>query len=238
MPEQPSTTSSKKKRRSLFGFSLKSSPAKSTTDPSQPPPPSAFKFPTSTDPAEALSLEDRLRPRQWSPNRLATLYVTPSERNLYLAAMSQLDQAPPPLPLWSEPPPTLPPGTTSPLRVNPPLPAGPAASASQVPLSPKLVTSPNGASGLMVREEFRSPSRAASTQHALLSLANPAALKFTGFPVQVLSSMDEAIAGAWPQGVKNRSESIESLKKRSDGSKWKIKLEGKAWKKPGDAELE
>lgn len=56
--------------------------------------------------------QERLRPIQFEPNRVATLYVSPSERNLYLAAMSQLDQSPPPLPLWTDPAPELP-------RLNP-----------------------------------------------------------------------------------------------------------------------
>lgn len=56
----------------------------------------------SSDPQECL------RPIQFEPNRVVTLYVSPSERDLYLAAMSQLDQNPPLLPLWTDPAPELP----------------------------------------------------------------------------------------------------------------------------------
>ncbi|ORX40706.1 hypothetical protein BD324DRAFT_678147 [Kockovaella imperatae] len=202
--------------------------------------------------------QDPYRPLQFGPPRIASLYVSPSERNLYLAAMAQLERAPPNLPLWSDPTPSIPP-----LAPQPPFQAqlpnhdgrplstanGHSKSDSQSlanrSMSPKLVTSPGVqslAAGLSVRDEFRLnrvPPR--STRHALLSLVPPATLRFTGFPATAVIAADEALSEAWHQGVTNRSESRYDLQRRGeaqDGALWKVELEGRAWKRKGRQELD
>lgn len=184
---------------------------------------------------------DRLRPIQFSPNRIATLYVTPSERNLYLAAMAHLSEDPRPLPLWSEPAPTLPQFPISPTIehgahsnvqtpngavFSPTSPTSPYAAShgdhlplSSLAMSPKLVTSPNlplTGSGLQIRDEFRNIGRpqTTATKHALLSLNPPGSLRFTGFPLAALIAIDEVLIENWPLGVLKRSDSVDVLKKR------------------------
>ena len=201
--------------------------------------------------------QDRYRPLQFAPSRMATLYVTPSERNLYLAAMAQLDESPPPLPLWSEPSPTIPPLTQQapfeaqmPIQHRQPVSSLIGSQLSPHPMatramSPKLVTSPgamNNLTGLQVRDEFRLnrvPPR--STRHALLSLVPPASLRFTGFPNGALMAADEAVTESWPMGVTSRSEGRENIRQRAEGKEgklWKVELEGRAWKRKGHQELE
>lgn len=185
---------------------------------------------------------DRYRPVQFSPNRIATLYVTPSERNLYLAAMSQLDNGPPPLPLWSEPAPTLPPLPSTRTQENG---HHNESSPNWNPFhnSPKFVTSPDmpdNGEGLMVRDEFRQiPSR--SVQHAILSLNPPSEMRFTGFTADTLLALDRVMMESWPMGVRKRSESVDGLKARGgsrEGSSWTVRLGGTAWTRKGHQELE
>jgi hypothetical protein len=110
-------------------------------------------------------------------------------------------------------------------------------------LSPKLVTSPEAlrANGLNVRDEFRRVSPR-TAQFAFVALTTPATLKFTGFPADTLVAVDEAVVETWPLGVLGRSESVESLRRRSRGNggagAWRIELEGRAWKRQGHSELE
>ncbi|WWD03590.1 hypothetical protein V865_001644 [Kwoniella europaea PYCC6329] len=206
--------------------------------------------------------EERLRPIQFQPNRIQTLYVTKSERDLYLAAMSQLDQAPPSLPLWSDRAPELPKLNTqlTPLKA-PSIPDGSigrsgghghARSISEGgstafhpltsrPLSPKLVTSPQmGRSGLMVRDEFKRTARPQQSKHALMAFIPPSGLRLTGFPPSTISAVDLVLQENWDQGIAGRSESAESLGKRKEDDKftWKIEMEGKVWKRKGSQELD
>ena len=202
---------------------------------------------------------ERLRPIQFSPNRIATLYVTPSERNLYLAAMSHFDEPPRPLPLWSEPAPMLPSLTpAAPLdtstQTNNHAQAHNGRAPSSVdhhpltfsPMSAKLVTSPNmpfPGSGLQIRDEFRNgrvPVR--TTRHALISLTPPASLRFNGFPPTALVAVNDALSEAWHLGVMSKSETGEQLRKRAasngEGISWRVELGGRAWKRKGHQELE
>ncbi|WVQ67042.1 uncharacterized protein L199_005235 [Kwoniella botswanensis] len=206
--------------------------------------------------------EERLRPIQFQPNRVQTLYVTKSERDLYLAAMSQLDQAPPPLPLWSDRAPELPKLNTqlTPLKA-PSIPDGSigrsgghghARSISEGgstafhpltsrPLSPKLVTSPQmGRSGLMVRDEFKRTAPPQQSKHALMAFIPPSGLRLTGFPPSAIGAVDLVLQENWDQGIAGRSESAESLGQRHEDDKftWKVELEGKLWKRKGAQELD
>ena len=211
---------------------------------------------SATGATDTLAEQDPHRPIQFAAPRLASLYVTPSERNLYLAAMAELERAPPDLPLWSDPTPSLPPlATQAPFEAAIPDHNGrPVSSVNGTghrhapttrPMSPKLVTSPGVqslAGGLRLRDEFRLnrvPPR--STRHALLSLTPPASLRFTGFPAAALIAADEAVIENWPLGVTTRSEGKERLLQRGEareGALWKVELEGRAWKRKGRQELE
>lgn len=203
--------------------------------------------------------EDRLRPVQYPPSRLATLYVTPSERNLYMAAMSQLDEGPPPLPLWAEAAPELPkvqrqdpfsfvapPTPRTPRHTAYPGAGGGVAGWPQHQGSPpfnKLVTSPDfAAGGLTVMDEFRSAAYGGgNTQHALVSLISPSTIKVAGLSVPALVALDEAVSSSWPMGIISRSESIAILKQKQAGqapAQWEAHLGGKVWNRPGSQELE
>ncbi|KAK4686272.1 hypothetical protein P7C73_g3858, partial [Tremellales sp. Uapishka_1] len=225
---------------------------------SLPAPPTDDPWSTTNPPTDVIApttQRDRFVPTQFAPNRIATLYITPSERNLYLAAMSQLDEAPPPLPLWTDAAPSLPSVQhQQPLEYQPPpthhhVP-GPSDStrSSDVyptswPTSPKLVTSPelllgNG-SGLMVRDEFRRiPPRPA--QHALLAFTLPATLRFTSFPAQALVSVLTILKVVWPLGILGTSESMAQLQTRQPGVSlvFQVDLAGKAWNRKGNQELD
>ena len=203
------------------------------------PPTDKTEIDNKTDHQDAV---ERLRPLQFSPNRIATLYVTPSERNLYLAAMSQLDNGPPPLPLWSEPAPILPPlPPRSASGHFPSLPFYQRSPTTSPP--PKLVTSPNlpnSRTGPMVRDEFRRI-ESRNSAHAFLSLNPPSELLFTGFPVKALLKLDAVVGKSWPMGVARRSESMDALRAKSgseDGLSWKMELVGKVWQRKGHQELE
>ncbi|WVR00368.1 hypothetical protein IAU59_007511 [Kwoniella sp. CBS 9459] len=258
----PLSNAKSKRRRSWFRLSRTPRPP-STIDKSRTPtlddqlqpqsnnlPPSAWQDP-----------EERLRPIQFAPNRIQTLYVTKSERDLYLAAMSQLDQAPPPLPLWADPAPALP-GFTTPLNpLTPPsLPNGSINSnhmrsmsegtgyshpLTSRPLSPKLVTSPQmGRSGLMVRDEFKRTEPPKATRHALLAFTPPASIRLTGFPISVITAVDVVLQETWGQGIAGRSPGTDELQDmagregESEGFTWKVELEGKVWKRKGSEELD
>lgn len=196
--------------------------------------------------------QERLRPIQFEPNRVATLYVSPSERNLYLAAMSQLDQSPPPLPLWTDPAPELP-------RLNPTDPLDPPLVPSSYTITrptpgldlwtdrlynPKLfpggVYDPPFSTGLFVRDEFRSYSARKSTNHAIIALTPPGEIRFTNFPPSALLALDNVIRDQWPQGIVKRSLGVIELKERDENDKivWTANLEGKVWKRKGNEELD
>lgn len=183
-----------------------------------------------TEIANEVDDVERLRPLQFSPNRIATLYVSNSDRNLYLAAMSQLDRGPPALPLWSEPAPSLPP--------FPPNQYGQPATDWNPPAT-QPVTSTIGP-GLQIRDEFRAvPPR--STTHAILSLNPPSGMRFTGFTKSTLLAVDEVVCEKWPIGVRRSSESVDGLKARGgtgEGLTWRVELNGKAWTRKGHQELE
>ena len=226
------------KRKSWLPFSkAKVDKSTDTTEAAQDAtPPSAFKNPHPNN-------TDRLRPIQLSPNRLQTLYVTPSERNLYLAAMSQLDENPPHLALWSDPAPSLPHINTTQAIPSPidegggwpdrlPQPPVP------VPApNPKLVTSPEARTngGLMVREEFRRLPPAKEVQYATMALTGAGGVRFTRFPANVLVDLEKLFP---PNKVV--TESAEGLMTMRNGVVpfWKVKMFGSMWKRTGAEELE
>lgn len=234
-----SPISTKSKRKSWFSFHRRAKPRTGTEDTGPLSPPSAFTYaPPQPD--------TRLGPLQFAPARVQTLYITPSERNLYLAAMSQLDQGVQPLPLWAEPPPIIPRLPVS-HPMDSALPNGfvPIAQypLTTIPLSPKLVTSPGlPGNGLMIREEFRRPnSPSKATRHALLCLLPTSFLRFTGFEPKTLIAMDRTMMESWPQGVWLRSEEMDKMSRRKGNGEnltWKVELHGRAWKVKGSQELE
>lgn len=193
-----------------------------------------------------------LRPIQFEPNRIATLYVSPSEVNLYLAAMSQLDQSPPPLPLWTDPAPELPRlNPTDPLDV-PRLPSTYTITRPTFGLDfwtdslynpkplPGGVYDPPSSTGLLVRDEFRSYSVPKSANHAIIALTPPGEIRFTNFPPSALLALDNVIRDQWPHGIVKRSLGVVELKERDEKDKivWTVNLEGKVWKRKGNEELQ
>ncbi|KAK8853110.1 hypothetical protein IAR55_003811 [Kwoniella newhampshirensis] len=255
MPGSPGTAIKERKRKSWFSLSRTRPPSIHSKE-LQPLPGQGNTPPGETDgapPSSYRPLEERLRPVQFAPNRIATLYVTPSERNLYLAAMSQLDQAPPPLPLWSEPPPALPQLSTETPFSTPRVgsrqmqntPEAPINNnyhrLTSRPMSPKLVTSPGmQPSGLMVRDEFQRKTPQKPSRHALLALAAPAAMRFTGFPPSVIFAVEGVLREEWLRGIVKRSEGWDQLRSRSedDDFTWTVEMAGRVWKKKGNQELD
>lgn len=219
------------KRKSWLPFSKKTDPAVVESESKgAAPPPSAFKDPDPTD---------RLRPIQFSPNRLQTLYVTPSERNLYLAAMSQLDENPPHLALWSDPAPSLP-HIDSTDAISSPINEGggwPERQQSPIPIDPRLVTSPearfNG--GLQIRDEFRRLAPAKEVRYANMALTGAGGLRFTRFPANVLVDLERLFPAN-----KVVAESKEELLSMGNAGVpfWKVKMLGSMWKRTGAEELE
>jgi hypothetical protein len=234
------------KRKSWLPFASKTkdkTKGKGTqTSSNAEPPPSAFNDPELNDP-------ERLRPIQFSPNRLQTLYVTPSERNLYLAAMSQLDENPPHLALWSDPAPSLPqidhtPPISSPHENGMDWPQQPASVRGQAgsiirnhDQNPKLVTSPEARTngGLMVREEFRRLAPTKQAQHATMALTGGGGMRFIRFPANVLMELEKLFP---PNKV--ATETAEGLAGMGHGVVpfWKVKMFGSMWKRSGAEELE
>lgn len=243
------TTTTKPKRKSWLPFSKKPKSEENGTDPALDPQAQP------TAPAEQVEVLT-LRPIQFAPNRLATLYVTKSERNLYLAAMSALDQNPPNLPLWSDPAPSLPPLERSQPIHPPPLPARPDHVYPSVydhrqPLSPqhkkplpishhnnaKLMASPEAQTngGLMIRDEFRRLPPAKEVRHASMTLTSGGGLRFHQFPANVLMDVEPFLPAS-----KVLSESGESLRQKSTGVVpvfW-VEMFGSLWKCAGSEELE
>jgi hypothetical protein len=221
------------KRKSWLPFSKKIDPTSieaQAESKETAPPPSAFKDPEPTD---------RLRPIQFSPNRLQTLYVTPSERNLYLAAMSQLDENPPHLALWSDPAPSLP-HINSTDAIPSPINEGggwPERQQSPIPTDPRLVTSPEARSngGLQIRDEFRKQAPAKEVRYANMALTGAGGLRFTRFPANVLLDLEKLFPAN-----KVVTESKEGLLGMGNGvvAFWKVKMFGSMWKRTGAEELE
>lgn len=185
--------------------------------------------------------EERLRPINFAPNRLATLYVTPSERNLYLAAMSQLDQNPPHLNLWSDPAPSLPQLSHSqPFQhtVPPPPPPAPAPTvANRAIHNSKLMASPEAQTngGLMVRDEFRRLPPAKMVKFASMALTGGGGLRFTRFPANVLLDLEKGFPAN-----KLLSEPGDSLKQKGTEvvPLWTVEMFASMWKRAGSEELE
>jgi hypothetical protein len=231
-------------RKSFFRFSLRSPPTPTPQEPTLEPIRDVDEVSLPSDP------EARYIPRQWAPNRYQTLYVTPSERNLYLAAMAQLDQAPPPLPLWTDPAPVLPVVRhQTPLDPTPPSVKSPPKSFARLPpaTGSKFVTSPGmPIQGLSIREEFRAAPRGStdgrSDQHALLALSDDSQLRFHNFPVDVLVAAEETLREAWPKGRRSAHPELADLmrksKGRQEGNTWIVVLKGKVWRQAGNSELE
>jgi hypothetical protein len=199
-----------------------------------------------------LQGDARYIPRQWQPNRLATLYVSPSEENLYLAAMASLDQPPPALPLWSESAPQIPPHRqATPLYPNPPTTAA-SKQRFNLPLSPKLVTSPTlPPEGLTVRDEFRSFAQLRNVgsalgvgtesraKHALVAFAEESTIRFHNFPHADLVQLEKDLEAAWPRGFTRKHPALDKLKDKSGdtGHTWVVSMRGKVWRKAGNEEL-
>lgn len=245
----PSKTKPKAKRQSWLPFSKKPKPQIGTDI-------VALESQDETRVTAEQAEEPTLRPIQFAPNRLATLYVTRSERNLYLAAMSSLDQNPPNLPLWSDPAPSLPLLERSQPIHPPPLPARPEQVYPSVydhrpPQSPqqsrglpishhnnaKLMASPEAQTngGLMIRDEFRRLPPAKEVRHASMTLTAGGGLRFYRFPANVLMDLE-------PHFPANKvlSEPGESLRQKSIGmvSVYSVDMFGSMWKRAGSEELE
>ncbi|WVR09788.1 hypothetical protein IAU60_006864 [Kwoniella sp. DSM 27419] len=236
----------KKKRKSWFSFRrIRSPPESAASDQpatigAQAEPPSAWHDP-----------QERFRPIQFAPSRIQTLYVTKSERDLYLAAMAQLDQAPPPLPLWSDPAPSLPQLPSSdrlpPMSILNGSVYSHGRSMSEGhpltarPLSPKLVYSPNiGLSGLLVRDEFRKIEPPRKIRHALLALVGPSSIRLTGFPPLAVLAVDATLRDNTKMLTIHRSDTLEAVATRGDKEvfTWTAELNGKVWKRKGSEELD
>lgn len=151
------------------------------------------------------------------PTRLETLYITPSETNLYLQALAGLDTASPTLPLWSEPAPEIPN-----LDIDQaPIPAPDI----PYPKTPDIIPS-------------RNPNRQ-KRRHGLLSIYGDAGVQISGFPSIVVPDVDTALQ-TWNLGVAARSHDMEEVAKRHPETPalWKAELKGKVWRLKGTQELE
>lgn len=149
--------------------------------------------------------------------RLATLYISPSETNLYLQALAGLDTANPELPLWSEPAPELP---QLEIDAQPiPLPNIP------YPTTPDIIPSLH-------------PNRQ-NRRHGLLILSGDDGVHLSGFPSVMVSDVDTALR-TWRLGVASRSNELEDVAKRHPEmpTYWKAELKGKVWRLKGTQELE
>lgn len=241
----PSPTSKQSDRKSWFSFKPRRAKNASGKKEGKNGPPLPLPPPSVFDDNRAEEVDTRLGPLQFAPNRIATLYVTPSERNLYLAAMSELDQGPQPLPLWSDPAPKIPQ-----LPLPPPIDSKPLtlASPSQPtahtpPPSPEVVTSPKPPrSGLQVREKLsEAMAQPETTRHALLCLIPDAALRLTGFPPDTIVAVDKTLDENWPLGVHTRSQVPQELvwtKGNEEQLTWNVELHGEAWRRKGAQELQ
>lgn len=161
--------------------------------------------------------------------------------------MAQLDRAPPPLPLWTEPAPTLPAVPHQPaMDPTPPSVKSPPRKHVNLPMSPKFVTSPGmPIQGLSIREEFRSvpgTSASRSSDHALLALSDESLLRFHGFPLDVLVAVEETLKEAWPRGRRTASPNLADVLKKPEehrgGTTWIVVLKGNVWRQAGHSELE
>lgn len=151
------------------------------------------------------------------PSRLETLYISPSETNLYLQALAGLDTASPTLPLWSEPAPEIPT-----LDIDQaPIPA----LDIPYPKTPDIIPS-------------RNPNRQ-KRRHGLLSVYGDAGVQISGFPSIVVADVDAALQ-TWKEGVAARSHEMEEVAKRHPEmpAYWKAELRGKVWRLKGTQELE
>ncbi|WWD19524.1 hypothetical protein CI109_103985 [Kwoniella shandongensis] len=250
-PTNATTTTKERKRKSWFSFGRSKPDLANSNNVQDATPLDTLRSDNEGAPSSSYrSPEDRLRPRQFAPNRIATLYVTPSERNLYLAAMSELDQGPPPLPLWTDPAPALPqltaqtPLGTPRIRTRQPETMSDISNIYQPlamrPMSPKLVTSPGiRPSGLMIRVEFQKNTAPRLTRHALLGLSLPAGLRFTGFPPGVILDVEQTLKDAWSGGIVSASEGMDSVRRRDEKETftWQADLSDRVWKRKGKEEL-
>lgn len=155
--------------------------------------------------------------------------------------MSQLDQGPPLLPLWTDPAPELPHLNLIDPRDPPRVPSAYTITKPALGLdvwtnrlhNPKLfpgdVYDPSSCIELIVRDEFRSYSAMKSANHAIVALSPPGEMRFTNFPPSVLLVLDNLIRDEWSQGVRRRSLGVVELKERDERDKivWTVNLKGK-----------
>nr|ODN94049.1 hypothetical protein L203_00223 [Cryptococcus depauperatus CBS 7841] len=240
----PPTTMKATSRRSWFSFGRSKAQSIAAEEASLQAPNDRAEIASNVLSAYDADPSERLRPIQFSPNRIATLYVTPSERDLYLSAMEELDKSPPPLPLWTDPAPALPQVKVPATPLDPPkMPSvyEPRTNAwTNRPYSPKLFPGGDVPTGLLVRDEFSKYTAPKAANHALLALSPPSEMRFTGFPPNLLVAVDAVIREEWPLGVMKRTEEVDELKSRGEKDilVWNVQLQGKAWKKKGNEELD
>lgn len=142
---------------------------------------------------------------------LQSVYLSPSERDLYLATLAGLDRPSPSLPLWSEPPPKLP-------QVDHPTPIHtPALPFVPEPRRPRL-------SGV-------TPVSFGPRGHALLTFSGDGELRFVGFNRETILASEKQLS-TWHSGVEGRSRLPE------DGGVWRIVLKGRVWRVKGNKEKE
>lgn len=143
---------------------------------------------------------------------LQSIYLSPSERNLYLASLAGLDKPTSTLPLWSEPAPKIPELDFPTPIPTPILPAVP----SPQPRRPRL-------SGI-------TPVSFGPRGHALLTLSGNGELRFVGFNKETILAAEKHLS-TWHLGVEGRSRLPE------DGGVWRIVLKGRVWRVKGNKEL-
>lgn len=153
---------------------------------------------------------DPLRPMQYPAPRVESVYITDSEREMYLAALDGLDKPAPQLVLRADPPPVIPPPKSVTPIITPVIPYP----ATPLPFPPQK-----------------------PTKHAILTLADDSGVGFTGFPAKAIASADEALM-TWPRGVAARSGPVESLESIREPIVFRVKLKGKVWHRKGSEELE
>ncbi|KAL1409965.1 hypothetical protein Q8F55_003964 [Vanrija albida] len=174
------------------------------------------------------SVVQRLMPRQFKESRWESLHITPSERDLYLAAVERLDGELPPLPLFADQAPEI-----------------PELSLPRASIPPIDVTYPEShvfdGSQPVTANEWRLSESHYSKRHALLAIAGPSTIRLHAFSAAALLEVDEALA-KWSPGIAAKSESTENLRRRKEDtspvSAWKAELKSHPWKQKSSGELE
>lgn len=165
------------------------------------------------------------RSSQTRNDRNTRIEFSPSEENLYIAALEKLKSiSPGPLPLWTESAPSLPPVEVprSPIpSLHVPYPTN---------TTMQAMALPPGASGFPT---------SLTTDHALVTLLGDNGVRLTGFPVAAVAEIETVLQKS-QNGLGARSEAPELLANRRKGAVtvWRGELRGKVWRLRGNHELE